>query len=298
MACERCGSEGHTPLPGERCPDCGYVVEDGRGSDAPWVAPETVSGGGSLFARLRKGLIAAGAVVVLGCFIAAAALITGSGDDDRDSAAQGTDDLGGLGVPTRLGPTSLPGGGDEESGVPSDGPSTSPATGFAQWAGPGCPTGHYRERGRFENGTAAWYTVRSGGSRDGSCDGSFTAVPMSGSDTKDRGGTAIWSWDLDRDYKRCSLAVFVPRTNRASDVAGDPTLYRVLADPDDPASGYTGFGVRQTAHRGDLVSVRSYPVKGDRTFAVQLLDRGRDWGDAARLGAHHAAAQMKLTCGS
>ncbi|MFI2316729.1 hypothetical protein ACH5AP_28385 [Streptomyces anulatus] len=41
--------------------------------------------------------------------------------------------------------------------------------------------------------------------------------------------------------------------------------------------------------------MRSYPVKGD-VFAVQLIDRGRDWGDAKRVGAHHAAAQMKASC--
>ncbi|MFE3327854.1 adhesin [Streptomyces sp. NPDC059176] len=253
---------------------------------------------GSLFVRLRTGLIAAGTVVVLGCVVAAAALLGGP-DDERDPAAQESNDIEGLGVPTRLGPTSLPGGAEGEGrDAPSDGPSTPSGTGFVQWAGPGCPTGHYRERGRFENGTAAWYTVPSGGSREGACDGSFTAVPMSGSATKDRGGTVVWSWDLDRDYRRCSLAVFVPRTNRAGDAAGDPTFYQVLADPTDQTSGYTGFGVRQTAHRGELVPVSSYPVKGDRTFAVELLNRGLDWGNAARLGAHHAAAQMKLTCGN
>lgn len=39
----------------------------------------------------------------------------------------------------------------------------------------------------------------------------------------------------------------------------------------------------------------NYPVKGD-TFAVLLIDRGRDWGAADRVGAHHAAAQMMVEC--
>lgn len=279
MACEQCGSERHTPLPGMRCPDCGFVVRDDRGSDTSWIARETLSGRISLLSRFRKGLLAGGAVVVLGCFIAATALLMGP--DGTGDAQAADDDITGLGVPTRVGPTALPSEGDED---------------FEEWAGPGCKTGHYREEGRFENGDAAWYTVRDGGQRDSSCDGRFTAVPMSASATKDRGGTAIWSWELDASHRECSLAVFVPRTNRATDSAGDPTFYRVLADPTDVRSGYTGFGVRQTAHRGELVPVGSYPVKGEGVFAVQLLDRGRDWGSAARLGAHHAAAQMKLTC--
>ncbi|TFE48192.1 adhesin [Streptomyces sp. ICN441] len=257
------------------------MVRDERRSGPSWVARETVTGRISLLSRFRKGLLAAGTVVVLGCFIAAAALLTGSDDDAGDEAQAAETDAPGRGIPTRVGPTELPGGGQ-----------------FEEWAGPGCTTGGYREVGRFENGDAAWYTVREGGRSNPDCDGSFTAVPMSGSAAKDTRGTAIWSWELDDDYRTCALAVFVPGTNRASDAAGDPTFYRVLADPDDVRSGYTGFGVRQTVHRGELVSVRSYPVKGDKVFAVQLLDRGRDWGSAERIGAHHAAAQMKLTCGA
>ncbi|MFE7775767.1 adhesin [Streptomyces sp. NPDC057445] len=227
-------------------------------------------------------------MAVLGCFIAAAALITTSDRDGGGDARGGDDDISAGGAPTRIGPTRI-------------GPTSLPdpevtGPGFEQWAGPGCSTGRYREDGRFENGRAAWYTVPSGGRRDSSCDGSFSAVPMSGSAERDASSSATWSWDLDRSYKKCSLAVIVPSSTRASDVAGNPTLYRVLADPNDPGSGYTGFGVRQTVHRGELVPVGSYTVKGGTTFAVQLVDRGRDWGTAALVGAHHAAAQMKLTC--
>ncbi|MFD7610488.1 adhesin [Streptomyces sp. NPDC059828] len=267
MACERCGSERYDALPGTTCPDCGLA------------APPATK-------RFRRGLLAAGIVVVVGCLVAAAAALFTGSDDEGDGAGgsqASEDDIAGRGVPTRIGPTALPDPAGE---------------GFERWAGPGCTTGGYRERGRFENGTAAWYTVKSGGRSDDSCDGSFSAVPMSGSATQDKNASAVWSWKLDQEYKRCSLAVYVPRTTRATDVAGDPTFYRVLADPDDTGSGYTGFGVRQTVHRGSLVPVGSYEVKGGTDFAVQLLDRGRDWGSAAKVGAHHAAAQMKLTCAS
>lgn len=118
---------------------------------------------------------------------------------------------------------------------------------------------------------------------------------MSGSPTEDRGSTATWSWRLGRGFSECALTVFVPGSGSPRDAAGAPTVYRVLSDPDDADSAYTGFAVAQTEHRGSAVPVRSYPVKGD-VFAVQLIDRGRDWGDAERVGAHHAAAQMKASC--
>lgn len=109
------------------------------------------------------------------------------------------------------------------------------------------------------------------------------------------GSSAVWSWYLGDGFRECALTVFVPRSVRDSDVAGAPSVYRVLSDPRDTDSAYTGFAVRQPEHRGTAVDVRSYPVKGD-TFAVQLVDRGRDWGDAELVGAHHAAAQLKASC--
>ncbi|MCD9903786.1 hypothetical protein LUR56_34715 [Streptomyces sp. MT29] len=117
---------------------------------------------------------------------------------------------------------------------------------------------------------------------------------MSGSPTEDRGSTATWSWHLGEGFRSCALTVFVPE-GRARDVAGDPTVYRVLSDPADAHSAYTGFAVRQTQHRGSAVEVGNYPVKGD-AFAVLLIDRGRDWGASDRVGAHHAAAQMRVVC--
>ncbi|MFF9865206.1 adhesin [Streptomyces sp. NPDC013953] len=170
------------------------------------------------------------------------------------------------------------------------------APGYTAWAGPGCTSETtYREKGRIENGDAAWYTVPSGGHRDDTCDGRFTALPMSGSATGDGAGSATWTWPVGTSFASCALAVFVPKGPRDIDVAGNPTLYRVLEDPDDPSSAYAVFGVRQPVHRGTLVEVGTYAVKAP-TFTVQLSDRGRDWGDTSVVGAHHGAAQMKLTC--
>lgn len=259
--------------------------------------------------------MAAGVVVAAGSLVTAGSLLMSGGGGGGHTGMVGRaglppDDIGG-GAPTRIGPSGTespdPGPTPSPVGSPSPrSPSPSPTRpikppprkggyAYTSWAGPGCTTGEYREHGRFEDGDDGWYTVDSGGYHGRTCDGRFSAVPMSGSPTEDRGNTATWSWHLGRGYRECALTVFVPRTGRDRDVAGNPTVYRVLSDPDEADSAYAGFAVRQTMRRGTPVDVSSYPVKGN-TFAVQLVDRGRDWGDEERLGAHHAAAQMKVAC--
>ncbi|WP_405511227.1 adhesin [Streptomyces anulatus] len=316
------------------CPGCGAGASRAPGTDGSWVVRETLTGRLSTLPRRRRALLAAGVVVVAGGLVTVAALLVqgggsvGGGSTRTDAAGRAgalPDRVGGA-APTRIGPgpdvdtgTDTSTGTDTGTGTGTDtgadtgtgadpevpgaprgtppGPSASPGDGrrFTQWAGPGCAAGTYRERGRFESGDAGWYTVDSGGFDGGGCDGRFSAVPMSGSPTEDRGSTATWSWRLGRGFSECALTVFVPGSGSPRDAAGEPTVYRVLSDPDDPDSAYTGFAVVQTEHRGSAVPVRSYPVKGD-VFAVQLIDRGRDWGDAKRVGAHHAAAQMKASC--
>jgi len=239
----------------------------------------------------------AGVAVALGGLAAAASLLAegagGTPPEAMGRAGAVPAPVGG-GAPTRIGQAGTDG--TEPPGDVTAQPSASTVRyRFTAWAGPGCTTGAYMENGRFENGDAGWYTVDSGGFGESPCDGRFSALPMSGSPDQDRGSSAVWSWYLGDGFRECALTVFVPRSVRDSDVAGSPSVYRVLSDPRDTDSAYTGFAVRQPEHRGTAVDVRSYPVKGD-TFAVQLVDRGRDWGDADLVGAHHAAAQLKASC--
>ncbi|RST11123.1 adhesin [Streptomyces sp. WAC05374] len=223
-----------------------------------------------------RTVLAAGFVVAGGCLFAAVSLLGGEAHPDPGPGRTPDERLPERNLPSLIAPTR---------------PST-----YTVWAGPGCETDTtYREQGRVENGDAAWYTVPSGGFRGGGCDGRFTALPMSGSRDRDGTGTATWTWPVGDDYERCALAVFVPKGPRDIDVAGNPTVYRVLADPDDPTSTYAAFGVRQPVHRGTLVQVGTYPVKSP-TFTVHLTDRGLDWGTSTLTGAHHAAAQLRLTC--
>ncbi|MFD3971484.1 adhesin [Streptomyces cyaneofuscatus] len=311
------------------CPGCGSARSRMAAGESSWVAQETLTGRVSTLPRRRKALLAAGVVVAAGGLATVAALLlsgggsVGGGTSRTDAAGRAgalpepPDRIGG-GAPTRIGPgedaPSAPSSEEqpeEPSEEPPEQPSEQPSEDapgvpeapdpsveegrrFTQWAGPGCTAGEYREYGRFERGEAGWYAVASGGFTGGGCDGRFSAVPMSGSPTEDRGSTATWSWHLGDGFRSCALTVFVPE-GRARDVAGDPTVYRVLSDPADAHSAYTGFAVRQTQHRGSAVEVGTYPVKGD-AFAVLLIDRGRDWGASERVGAHHAAAQMRVVC--
>ncbi|MFC8230734.1 adhesin [Streptomyces sp. NPDC057287] len=297
MKCQHCGGERIGPLPGMACPACGSAERPARGSGS-WIARETLTGRVSTLPRRRKVLLAAGVAVAVGGLATAVSLLAAGAGGTRPEATGRAGavpaPIGG-GAPTRIGPEdSEPPGGN----APEPEPEPSAGTGryrFSAWAGPGCATGVYTENGRFENGDAGWYTVESGGFAGGSCDGRFSAVPMSGSPGQDRGSNAVWSWHLGAGFRECALTVFVPRSVRDRDVAGDPTVYRVLSDPRNADSAYTGFAVDQPEHRGTAVDVRTYPVKGD-TFAVQMVDRGRDWGDAELVGAHHAAAQLKASC--
>ncbi|MGW7467149.1 hypothetical protein ACWGJT_21265 [Streptomyces xantholiticus] len=74
-------------------------------------------------------------------------------------------------------------------------------------------------------------------------------------------------------------------------MAGEPTTYNVLSDPDEPGSVVKVFEIDQTKLRGSGLVVEKVPVH-DQQLVVQLVDRGRDRGG----DAHHAAAQMRAEC--
>ncbi|MFJ8075370.1 adhesin [Streptomyces sp. NPDC096176] len=234
---------------------------------------------------------------------------SGSGSQRAGGPAPGAagepGDLGG--APERIAPTEPP----ETSPPPARARPKPPSTpkpkdpkapnepsgpSYSAWAGPGCTGGgRYREEGRFRDGDDGWYTVSSGGHRGDGCDGSFTAIPMSGSRTEDRGGSATWFWYVGSGYRTCSIAVVVPDSGRDRDAAGQPTTYNVLKDPEDPGSTVKTFEIDQTKLRGRGLVIEKVPVH-DQQLTVQLVDRGQDWGADDRGGAHHGAAQMRAEC--
>ncbi len=310
-----------------RCPECelGGRTPGGGG----WIAKETLAGRFSLLSRAGKTLVVAG-VLVTACALVLSVSVLYGGEEEPTASAAGA--AGGEppgpggrgGAPQRILPTALPEPSPSPSRSPGGRPGPDPAptpaprppapaspskappppppspsvprSSYSAWAGPGCTGGgHYREHGRYADGDDGWYTVPAGGHRGDGCDGRFTAVPMSGSATRDYGNTATWTWYVGSGHTHCSIAVTVPNPRRPQDVAGQPTTYHVLADPDDPRSAVKSFRIDQTEVRGSGVIVARVPVTG-RQVTVQLVDRGVDWGSDDRTGAHHAAAQMRADC--
>ncbi|MFF0450243.1 adhesin [Streptomyces sp. NPDC004609] len=276
-------------------------------------------GAGGARGALGRALLVGGVAVAVLALVASIVAFSGDDPSGTGGAADvpvsgGAGSLGGIGgVPERIQPTSEPSPGEPGAvapapsgtlGVPGDGgaatPGTRPPSGtahpeYSAWAGPGCTGGgQYKEHGRYADGFEGWYTVRTGGHRGDGCDGRFSAIPMSGSESKDNGNTATWSWYVGSGYTTCSLAVVVPKAPRPQDVAGEPSVYRVLADPADDDSLIKTFEVNQTQLRGRGAVIQKIPVRGQR-LTVRLVDRGRDWG-GDREGAHHAAAQMRADC--
>lgn len=282
MACDQCGGAGRGPLPGMACRRCGGVDRTGTRRGGAWALVAVVAVGGL------------------------ALVVSLSGAEEQPPPAAASDPPVRT-LPTRNGPTAFPGGEPAPSSASTPPADTSPTTSahpstpppsphpsgvpYEVWAGPGCTGGAYTETGRYSDGFEGWYTVRVGGFRGGGCDGRFSSMPMSGSSTKDRDHRATWSWHVGPGYETCALAVHVPSPPRPQDAAGEPSVYQVLAN----GTPFATFTVFQPANVGALLPVGTYPL-GTPTFTVRLLDRGQDWGSAAREGAHHGAGQMRLTC--
>lgn len=334
MACEWCG--GREKTLSERPCACRYLASP---APEPWIIRETWRGRWSTFSLRRKAACAAGAVLALSGLVGLGVLVTGSslfsGSGTRhDQAADAQ--IQDAPRPSLI----LPTGASVESPSPSRSASPSRTSGkpappptshapppnrkppaaapahpvtYTAWAGHGCDSpsgGGYSEHGRYYDGDQGWYTINSGGYDGGSCDGSFSAIPMSGSATRDNDNGAVWWWSVGSDSRTCDVGVYVPRTPDDRAVGGHPTTYEVMGGRGGSYGSYGSdgrygsygsgttsatFTVDQTAHRGELVDAGTYRVQDGR-IAVQLLDRGEDWNADGPTYAHHAAAQMKVVC--
>ncbi|MFE2763877.1 hypothetical protein [Streptomyces halstedii] len=170
---------------------------------------------------------------------------------------------------------------------------------YSAVVGPGCPVpsgGGYQQHNYFADGTKGWYTRTTGAWTGDGCNGSYAAVPMSGSTTTDAKNRVMWWWRPGTTARTCQISVFVPHSNTTLYVGGHPTTYHVLVDANDRTTKYDSFTVNQASLRGRWVDAGTFTMKG-ATIGVKLLDRGDDWSSGWGK-AHHAAAQMKVTCRS
>jgi hypothetical protein len=168
---------------------------------------------------------------------------------------------------------------------------------YSAVAGYGCPqdaSRGYHEVGNYSDGIAGWYKVGTGGWRQNGCNGSFDAVPMSGSATQDDGGIrALWWFRPGTASRHCAVSVYVPTPSHSRDVAGNPAKYYVLRDLAN--DWYGSFAVNQVQNRGRWVPAGTYPVSGGE-IVIKLVNRGVDFSGSTNTYAHLAAAQVRISC--
>ncbi|MFJ3700615.1 MULTISPECIES: adhesin [Streptomyces] len=224
--------------------------------------------------------------------------LTAGGDTPENEAKGGAGEAGTTTAPASTADKSAPSRNSGTSSPPPKAPAAS-ALVYTGVVGHGCPTpsgGGYKQVNYFSDGTAGWYTRTTGAWTGDGCNGSYAAVPMSGSTSTDGESRVMWWWRPGTEARTCQISVFIPHSNTTLYVGGHPSTYHVLVDANDRTTKYSSFTVNQAGLRGQWIGVGTFPVKGS-TIGVKLLDRGDDWSDGWGK-AHHAAAQMKATCRS
>ncbi|MFB7952443.1 hypothetical protein [Streptomyces sp. NPDC056045] len=187
--------------------------------------------------------------------------------------------------------------GDKDSDTSAKAPSTGTAPKstttvvYSGVSGPECDTQRFQQYGYYTDGKEGWAT-HSGGYGGSGCDGKYLSMPMSGSASKDSGGSATWLFDLPSSAKKCSVSVHIPGSSNIVQVGGNPSYYTVYDRFLPRTSNLVGsFTIRQTERRGTWYNVPgTFPVEAMK-LSVRLHDRGED--DHYE---HHAISAVKVTC--
>jgi hypothetical protein len=167
-------------------------------------------------------------------------------------------------------------------------PPPPPATAYTAVAGWDC-TGDAGRGFEAVGRTNAWYTVPSGGWAADGCNGSFAAIPMSGSAAEDSGQYAVWWFEPGERYTTCALAAYAPRVVRLKDAAGTAVRYRLTAGRG--GDRIADITVDQPAAAGRWQELGAFPAaKGG--IAVRLSNAGRPPIADGRI----AVAQFRVRC--
>lgn len=158
-------------------------------------------------------------------------------------------------------------------------------------SGPECPTQRFQRDGYYSDGKEGWAT-HSGGFGGYGCAGKYLSMPMSGSSSKDSGGSATWLFDLPAAAKKCSISVHVPGSSDIVRVGGDPSYYTVYDRFLPRTNNLAGsFYVNQQDRRGTWYNVPGTFAVDAKKLSVRIHDRGRD-----SKYEHHAISTIKATC--
>jgi hypothetical protein len=170
------------------------------------------------------------------------------------------------------------------------------------WAvtGYGCTqnsTATFSEHGRYASGRNGFISVGRGSLTTDGCNGSFDAMPMSGSATADyRGNYALWTFRTGTVTRGvCHLDVYVPDDPNVEHVGGNPAVYEVFQSAGTTGRELGSFGIDQRFNRGRWVSRHNWPVTSG-VLTVKLASRGQDWAGRTRTYAHIAVSPVRITC--
>ncbi|MFE3386616.1 hypothetical protein [Streptomyces anulatus] len=178
--------------------------------------------------------------------------------------------------------------------APQSQPQTTPKAPTVVYSGVSgheCPTQRFQRDGYYSDGKEGWAT-HSGGFGGYGCAGKYLSMPMSGSSSKDSGGSATWLFDLPASAKKCSISVHVPGSSDIVRVGGDPSYYTVYDRFLPRTNNLVGsFYVNQQDRRGTWYNVPGTFAVDAKKLSVRIHDRGRD-----SKYEHHAISTIKATC--
>ncbi len=166
---------------------------------------------------------------------------------------------------------------------------------FAAVTGSGC---RRDSKARFtEHGRSGVINVRSGGLRADGCDGSFDAMPVSGSTTYDNPGTyATWTFHTAPITRGvCHINLYVPDDASTEHVGGHPAIYEVFGAASTSGPELGTFDVDQIFNHGHWVSRHNWRITSG-TLTVKLDNRGTGSSGSSRASAHIAMSAVRVTC--
>ncbi|MFV2198537.1 hypothetical protein [Nocardiopsis sp. LOL_012] len=172
---------------------------------------------------------------------------------------------------------------------------------FSAITGPGCLPAEgaaYGRSGRWDSaeGTASWATRPGGYALEG-CDGSYEAIPVSGStDQHDQWQYAYWSFSPGRPDATCEIYVHVPEDESPLWLAESEAFYEIYSGPLPEGDPIAYFGLTQSELRGMWVQVTGFTSPTEE-FTVQLTNTGADaFADQEHTRSHVAASVVRTTC--
>ncbi|MFG1997215.1 hypothetical protein ACGFJ7_45275 [Actinoplanes sp. NPDC048988] len=171
---------------------------------------------------------------------------------------------------------------------------------YTNVAGLGCTINgaSYVETGFYENGDAGWWTLSHGSHAGDGCDGRFTDMPMSGSQSDTSGQHIMWGFSVGSVPQYCSLALYVPNSASARDVAAKSAHFAVVQGNSAWAPTYTSPSgervVNQNANRNRWVGLGTYPVRNG-AIGVKLTNRGSTTGYDVTY-PHLAGGAVRINC--